>query len=72
MIPATPKPSFDSDLKRPATSISSRMPHHFKWKPTQDKFVSDEDIDLFLFVTPYVVPLDLMNELLEENMARAL
>ena len=36
MTPTTSKPSLGLDLKRPATSVSSRKPHPFKWNPTHD------------------------------------
>ena len=64
MTPTIP-PATDYVLERPKLSPSKRKPHHFKWNPKLDTNVSDEDIDFFMFVTPYVLPPALLNSLLD-------
>jgi hypothetical protein len=37
----------------------------FRWRPGQSGEVTKEDIDFFMFVTPYVCPPEVMNDILD-------
>ena len=66
MTPTMPNTPSDYYLERPKLPPPQRKPHHFKWNPKQDTYVTDEDIDFFLFVTPYVLPPELLNDLIDD------
>ncbi|KAK8888112.1 hypothetical protein M9Y10_039173 [Tritrichomonas musculus] len=59
---------LNNTKKGSRTITLSGPPAKLKWNPNSDRInITDEDVDFFMFVTPYVMPPEILNSILDQK-----